>query len=273
MATKRLSSRQRGYTTKWEKESKAYLAEHPYCVVCGNQASLVDHIEPHQGDQRLFWSRSNWQPMCASCHGRKTVRTDGGFGREVNPAWSPRGACDETGAPLDRGHWWNNDTSELFLPRNLARSLPELTIISGSPASGKSHWVRQNAGAEDLVIDVDQIRREITGRADRTFSRVVTDQALEERNRRLGALATDREHPRAFFIVTAAKGAMRRDWAARLGARRSILVMTPRHVCLRRIQEDPARLAIKAAQEGAIERWFNAYSPWVGDTIIRERGD
>lgn len=268
----RPSARLRGYTTKWEKESKAYLALHPHCVTCGKPATLVDHKTPHHGDQHLFWSRSNWQPMCASCHGRKTVRHDGGFGREVNPDWMPRSACDENGRPLDRGHWWNNDTSELFLPRDLRRSLPELTIISGPPASGKSHWVRQNADPDDVVIDVDQIRREITGRQDRTFSRVITDRALEERNRRLRALAADHQHKRAFFIVTAAKGEVRRDWAARLGAARSILVLTPPHICLRRVTEDPGRMAIQAGQVGAIERWFKAYSPWVGDSIVRHTG-
>ncbi|NQW09557.1 MAG: HNH endonuclease [Alphaproteobacteria bacterium] len=80
---RRPSARQRGYDGKWERESKAYLAAHPQCVSCGSPASLVDHVQPHRGDRRLFWSRSNWQPMCASCHGRKTVREDGGFGNPV----------------------------------------------------------------------------------------------------------------------------------------------------------------------------------------------
>nr|WP_292832122.1 HNH endonuclease signature motif containing protein [Mesorhizobium sp.] len=31
---------------------------------------------------RLFWDRSNWQPLCKPCHDRKTATSDGGFGRE-----------------------------------------------------------------------------------------------------------------------------------------------------------------------------------------------
>ncbi|MGY6410502.1 MAG: HNH endonuclease [Alkalilacustris sp.] len=43
----------------------------------------MDHATPHKGGRKLFWDRSNWAPMCASCHGRKTARHDGGFGRPV----------------------------------------------------------------------------------------------------------------------------------------------------------------------------------------------
>jgi 5-methylcytosine-specific restriction protein A len=45
-------------------------------------ASVVDHIVPHRGDERLMWSESNWQSLCKPCHDAKTAREDGGFGRE-----------------------------------------------------------------------------------------------------------------------------------------------------------------------------------------------
>jgi 5-methylcytosine-specific restriction endonuclease McrA len=31
-------------------------------------ASVVDHKIPHRGDQVLFWSEDNWQPLCKRCH-------------------------------------------------------------------------------------------------------------------------------------------------------------------------------------------------------------
>lgn len=62
----------RGYDSKWQKESKAFLAlpSNRLCACgCGRAADMVDHIIPHRGDKRLFWSRSNWQPMASSpCH-------------------------------------------------------------------------------------------------------------------------------------------------------------------------------------------------------------
>lgn len=49
----------------------------PLCVSCMavdrvTSATVVDHIEPHQGDSSLFWSRSNWQALCKLHHDQKT---------------------------------------------------------------------------------------------------------------------------------------------------------------------------------------------------------
>lgn len=66
----RPSARARGYDRHWEAERKAFLIANPTCKRCGKPANVVDHIRPHRGDQRLFWDRSNWQPLCTSCHSR-----------------------------------------------------------------------------------------------------------------------------------------------------------------------------------------------------------
>ncbi len=67
------SSTARGYGYKWQKVREIFLAENPLCVYCKREgrvtaANVVDHIVPHKGDQKLFWRRSNWQALCASCH-------------------------------------------------------------------------------------------------------------------------------------------------------------------------------------------------------------
>lgn len=64
----RPSARERGYTSKWEKERAAYLAAHPSCSRCPAPATVVHHKIAHKGDKRLFWSRSNWEAVCAPCH-------------------------------------------------------------------------------------------------------------------------------------------------------------------------------------------------------------
>lgn len=63
----------RGYDSKWREARAGFLAKHPHCVGvddngCGAPATIVDHIRPHRGDMKLFWDRSNWQPLCACCH-------------------------------------------------------------------------------------------------------------------------------------------------------------------------------------------------------------
>jgi 5-methylcytosine-specific restriction enzyme A len=64
----------------WRKARLGFLAEHPLCARCGAPATVVDHIVPHRGDPAIFWDRTRWQALCASCHSRKTAAEDGGFG-------------------------------------------------------------------------------------------------------------------------------------------------------------------------------------------------
>ena len=82
---KRLSSYDRGYNTRWKKYRKAFLSAHPLCVRClennkTTAATVVDHIVPHKGNQRLFWNKENHQALCKKCHDRKSASEDGGFG-------------------------------------------------------------------------------------------------------------------------------------------------------------------------------------------------
>jgi 5-methylcytosine-specific restriction enzyme A len=75
----RPSATRRGYGARWRRARIAYLARHPLCVPCREAgrlqpATVVDHVVPHRGDQRLFWDQSNWAPACKSCHDAKTAR-------------------------------------------------------------------------------------------------------------------------------------------------------------------------------------------------------
>ena len=86
---KRESSSRRGYNYQWQKEREKFLRRNPLCTECMKEnkitpAKIVDHIVPHKGDMKLFWDRSNWQPLCKRCHDSKTAREDGGFGNEKN---------------------------------------------------------------------------------------------------------------------------------------------------------------------------------------------
>lgn len=79
----RAGIRQRGYADPlWSRLRAAHLASSPACVQCGSTHRLnVDHIVAHKGNEALRLDPSNLQTLCASCHSRKTVQQDGGFGR------------------------------------------------------------------------------------------------------------------------------------------------------------------------------------------------
>lgn len=75
------SSSERGYGWKWQQARKLFLQEHPLCVMCEAAglvvaANVVDHKIPHEGDQKLFWSRSNWQSLCTPCHSGEKQRQE-----------------------------------------------------------------------------------------------------------------------------------------------------------------------------------------------------
>jgi 5-methylcytosine-specific restriction protein A len=82
----RKSSTGRGYSSRWQRARKSYLANHPLCVECKANgklvtATVVDHIQPHKGNQKLLWDTSNWQPLCKPCHDRKTGTHDTQHGK------------------------------------------------------------------------------------------------------------------------------------------------------------------------------------------------
>lgn len=68
----RLSASKRGYDAKWRKSRARFLSVHPVCVVCGGEATEVDHIIPLSAGGDDDWR--NLQPLCKRCHSRKTRR-------------------------------------------------------------------------------------------------------------------------------------------------------------------------------------------------------
>ena len=103
MSDQRLNSAARGYGSRWQKYRAKYLLEHPLCVMHQARgqvvpATVVDHIEPHKGDHRLFWKPDNHQALCKHCHDAHKQRLEKS-GTEVG--------CDLTGRPISKIHHWN----------------------------------------------------------------------------------------------------------------------------------------------------------------------
>ncbi|CAM5204465.1 hypothetical protein CDEF62S_00632 [Castellaniella defragrans] len=68
-------------TARWKRLRLAVLAGEPLCRMCAEAgritlARAVNHIDGDSGNNEL----SNLQPLCLSCHTRKTNQFDGGFG-------------------------------------------------------------------------------------------------------------------------------------------------------------------------------------------------
>ncbi len=75
----KLNSRQRGYSSRWDKYSKWFLSQpqNQLCALrldnkCARVAQCVDHIKPPSNARDpLFWDKNNHQPACIHCNSVK----------------------------------------------------------------------------------------------------------------------------------------------------------------------------------------------------------
>jgi 5-methylcytosine-specific restriction endonuclease McrA len=86
----------------WQKLRASVLAASPLCVHCrrmgrGVLATDLDHRNGDPSDNSL----TNLQPLCHSCHSKKTAADKG---KETHQG------CDVNGMPLDPRHRWNSGT-------------------------------------------------------------------------------------------------------------------------------------------------------------------
>ena len=71
---RRANSTQRGYDSRWSAAAARWREYNPCCCGClaigvRREATVVDHVVPHAGDQVLFWdAASNWQSACEWHH-------------------------------------------------------------------------------------------------------------------------------------------------------------------------------------------------------------
>ena len=98
----RRTAAKRGYDRRWRNARGTFLRRHPLCAKCSEggrlrKATVVDHVIPHKGDQRLFWDTGNWQALCKRCH--DSTKQIEEHGRIIG--------CHVDGTPLDPHHHWH----------------------------------------------------------------------------------------------------------------------------------------------------------------------
>ena len=72
------------YDKRWRKLSELIRTNEPLCRECKKDnrtvlAKCVDHIIPIEQGGNMY-DENNLQPLCWSCHSKKTAAEDGGFG-------------------------------------------------------------------------------------------------------------------------------------------------------------------------------------------------
>lgn len=228
---KRPSAGERGYDADWRAVRRQYLAAHPACQHegCTARAVEVDHIQSIRDAPALRLRWSNLRGYCAEHHRGRTMRDQVSMSSEY---------------------------AERARPSDLRPSRVPLTIVCGPAGSGKSSYVADRAGPNDIIIDLDVIRADLAGTAIHQPNPDYTRAALERRNGMLRALARDREHDRAWFIVSAPTRSERMWWKQQLGAERVVVMDTPLAECKRRILRDYRRVGQRDRMVRLAEDWF-----------------
>ena len=121
---------------------------------------------------------------------------------------------------------------------SLPKPACKVRLVCGPPASGKSTFVKQHAGPDDIVIDLDLIAGEYGLGRDRRAGDL--ERILLDRNRRLAALAFAQPTRIAWVIVAAPGHSQREWWREALAADVIFLQAEPREL-RRRALADPTR--------------------------------
>lgn len=157
-------------------------------------------------------------------------------------------------------------------PPLLKPSRIPLVIVCGPPCSGKTTYVVERAGANDLVIDLDTIASRLAGTTTHAWRRDDwLTLALQERNQLLIELGNELSvHSRAWLIVGEPDATKRDWWATQLRPERIVVIETDRDTCLDRLFADPERKTNRSATTVAIEGWWQRYSRRTGDEVVRQ---
>lgn len=89
-------------TARWQALRLRVLARDLYtCQVCGRLEGrkgqmVANHIEPHKGDEALFWSEDNLAATCKTCHDSAIQRDE----KRAEAGKLPIQPCGTDGWPL-----------------------------------------------------------------------------------------------------------------------------------------------------------------------------
>jgi hypothetical protein len=223
-------------TLEWKRARRVARIQAKYtCARChaylpGKGQLHVHHRKPVARSMALSLEPLNFMVLCSPCH------------NIVEPRVTNTAEKASRARPI--------------LPKPGCRVM----LVCGPVAAGKSSYVKANRGPDDTVVDFDAIARDLGyGRERRSLSRGKLGLVLQERNRRLRALAqAPRDHV-AWVILLAPSSALRAWWIKQLNvAPDDMVLLTPSKEDLKkRILSDPTRAKVIDLHMQLMSQWFD----------------
>ncbi len=146
-------------------------------------------------------------------------------------------------------------------------SMPVILVI-GAPASGKSTFVENNKKEGDIVLDLDVIKSEISGKSlHSSHDKYDFEKALLVRNRNLESLQfAENKGQTLWFVVGAPDRYDRQKWKDLLKPSKVFIMQCLKKDCLSRIEQRKSET--ERVQMKAVERWFLSYEPMENEIVI-----
>ena len=138
----------------------------------------------------------------------------------------------------------------------------QVFIVYGSPLSGKTTWVKENATDRDLIVDIDSLYEAISNAPRYEKSRAVSSLVFDLRDTLLDRIKVrSGRWENAYIIGGYPLEAERQRLSERVNASKVILIESTESECLQRAEEAGRPEEWKAY----IKEWFDLQPPPRGD--------
>lgn len=136
----------------------------------------------------------------------------------------------------------------------------EVFLVYGPPCSGKSTYVDGVIGKTDLLVDLDLIRKTVSGTKTHTLVPALNPVIFGIRDYLYDSIKTKRGYWKNAYVVGGYPLISERERLCNQLGAREIYIDTPRDECLRRLQASPDGRSI-AEWTRFIDQWFDRYTP------------
>lgn len=243
------------HSTAWRIAREAYVSHRMaidggMCEYCGEKPGEEVHhkifLRPENiGDQTVTLDPSNFAYICAECHKRA---------HNAARLLALRNAqLRDRKTPMQH-HGYYFDEAGGIQP-------VKVVIVWGSPASGKTTYVREHKDPQDVVVDLDLLGRAVcmAGKTDIPVNALRL--AYDMRDMIYGRIAARTLDCKAVWVVAGLpKREQREKLREKLGADDLVYIPSTFEECYRRALHDAER-EDKDIQLGIIDKWWRDYEP------------